>query len=211
MKPIVLHPAAEAEMRAAAGYYQEVVYAGYTLFYGTVCDFRKSDRLFNFSVGQGFIDGKQIGWMDFDLFRKPEFSAKVDFLRQCAQLRMASQKFHTFGRLWGPVVPTTPVPPFEEEFRDGGVRQGKVPSVEGRLWQAEDGHLALFLANYTDKDVPFSYSLDPARYGLTADRFELTEILPGKALPLGREGRTITRTETMAPNTVRVIEIAPVR
>ena len=159
---------------------QEVVYSGYTLFYGSVCDFRKSDRLFNFSVGQGFIDGKQIGWMDFDLLRQPEFSAKVDFLRQCAQLRMASQNFHTFGRLWGPVTPTRPVPLFEEEFREGGLRKGKVPSVEARLWQAEDGHLALFLANYAEKEVPFSYALDPARYGLAADRFELTEILPGK-------------------------------
>jgi hypothetical protein len=71
--------------------------------------------------------------------------------------------------------------------------------------------LALFLANYTDREIPFSYALDPARYGLAADGFELTEILPGKNLPLGREGRTIKRTETMAPNTARVIEIAPVR
>ena len=57
---------------------QEVVYSGYTLFYGSVCDFRKSNQLFNFAVGQGFIDGKQVGWMDFDLFRRPQFSAKVD-------------------------------------------------------------------------------------------------------------------------------------
>jgi hypothetical protein len=190
---------------------QEVVYSGYTLFYGTICDFRKSDRLFNFAVGQGFIDGKQVGWMDFDLFRRPQFSAKVDFLRQCAQLRMATQKFHTFGRLWEPIAPTNPVPMFEEEFRDGGLRKGQVPSVEARLWQSEDGHLALFLANYTEKEVPFSYALVPARYGLAADRFELTEILPGKALPLGREGPTIKRTDTIVPNSVRVIEIAPLR
>ena len=88
---------------------------------------------------------------------------------------------------------------------------GKVPSVEARLWQSEDGHLALFLANYTEKEVPFSYVLEPARYGLTADRFELTEVLPGKTLPLGREGPVIKRTETMAPNKVRGIEIAPLR
>ena len=190
---------------------QEVVYSGYTLFYGTVCDFRKSDRLFNFSVGQGFIDGKQVGWMDFDLFRRPQFSAKVDFLRQCARLRMATRKFHTFGRLWEPVVPTDPVPVFEEEFRDGGVHIGRVPSVEARLWQAEDGHLALFLANYVDKEIPFSYVLDPAKYGLAAERYEITEITPEKTISVARVGRTIKRTETMPARSVRVLEMAPVR
>jgi hypothetical protein len=49
------------------------------------------------------------------------------------------------------------------------------------------------------------------KHGLLADRFELTEILPEKTLPPGREGRTIRRTETMAPNKARVIEIAPLR
>ena len=190
---------------------QEVVYSGYTLFYGSVCDFRKSNQLFNFSVGQGFIDGKQPGWMDFDLFRRPQFSAKVDFLRQCAQLRMVTQKFHTFGRLWEPVTPANSIPTFEEEFRDGGSHKGKVPSVEARLWQAEDGHLAVFIANYTDKEIPFSYSIDPAKYGLTADRYEVSEITPEKVSLLTREGKKITRTEIMKPNKVRVLEIAPAR
>ena len=190
---------------------QEVVYSGYTLFYGSVCDFRKSNQLFNFSVGQGFIDGKQVGWMDFDLFRRPQFSTKVDYLRQCAKLRMVTQKFHTFGRLWEPVSPTNSIPTFEEEFRDGGLHKGKVPSVEARLWQAEDSHLAIFIANYTDKEIPFSYTIDPAKYGLTADRYEVTEIIPEKVLLLAKEGKQITRTEIMHPNKVRVIEIAPLR
>jgi hypothetical protein len=190
---------------------QEIVYSGYTLFYGTVCDFRKSDRLFDFSVGQGFIDGKQIGWMDFDLFRRPQFSSKVDFLRQCARLRMVTQKFHTFGRLWEPLTPTNAVPAFEEEFTDGGQHKGRVPSVEARLWQAVDGHLAVFIANYTDREIPFSYAIDPANYGLSADRYEITEITPEKVLPLAKEGRQINRTEIMPPQKVRVIEIAPLR
>ncbi len=190
---------------------QEVVYSGYTLFYGSVCDFRKSNQLFNFSVGQGFIDGKQVGWMDFDLFRRPQFSAKVDFLRQCAKLRMATQKFHTFGRLWEPVAPTNSIPTFEEEFRDGGLRKGQLPSVEARLWQAEDGHLAVFIANYTDKERPFSYTIDPSKYGLTGIHYELKEILPEEVLPLAKEDKPIKRTEIMPPNKVRVIEIVPLR
>jgi hypothetical protein len=188
---------------------QEVVYSGYTLFYGTVCDFRKSRRLFNFWVGQGFIDGKQVGWMDFDLFRKPEFSAKVNFLRQCAQLRTVTRKFHTFGRLWRPLIPSNPVPTFEEEFEEGGLHKGRVPSAEARLWQADDGHLGVFLVNYTDTEIPFSYVLEPAEYGLAADRFKVSEITPGKVVTLAEEGSLINRTEALKPNSVRVLEIAP--
>jgi len=190
---------------------QEVVYSGYTLFYGSVCDFRQSRQLFNLAVGQGFIDGKQIGWMDFDLFRRPQFADKVDFLRICAQLRVATREYLTFGRLWEPVMPTQAIPSFEEEFREGGLHKGRIPFAEARLWQAEDGHLAVFLVNYGDTDVPFSYALDPAKYGLTADRYDVTEITPGRSIPLGKAEKRIQRTELLKANSARVIEFVPAR
>ncbi|KAA9036071.1 hypothetical protein FW778_19440 [Ginsengibacter hankyongi] len=187
---------------------QQVVYSGYTLFYGSVCDFKKSNQLFNYAVGQGFIDGRQIGWMDFDLFRRPEYSAKVDFLRQCARLRMVTQKFLTYGRLWKPLTPTNSVPDFEEEFSEGGLHKGKVPSVEARLWQSEDGDLAVFIANYTDHEIPFSYAIDPSQFGLSANNYTLSMITPEKVIRLEKTGNKIKRTESMEPNTVKVIEIA---
>ncbi len=190
---------------------QQVVYSGYTLFYGSVCDFTKSNQLFNYAVGQGFIDGKQVGWMNFDLFRRPQYAAKADFLLRCARLRMVTQKYHTFGRLWEPLTPTNSVPTFEEEFSEGGVHKAKVPSVEARLWQSEDGDLAVFIANYTDREIPFSYTINPARYGLLSDKFEVKEITPEKVIPLSKEGKQIKLTELMKPNMVRVIEITPVR
>jgi hypothetical protein len=190
---------------------QEIVYSGYTLFYGSVCDFTRSNQLFNYAVGQGFIDGKQVGWMNFDLFRRPQYEAKADFLIKCAKLRMVTQKYHTFGRLWEPLIPTNQVPAFEEEFSEGGVHKANVPSVEARLWQAEDGNLAVFIANYTDKEIPFSYTIKPARYGLLSDKFEVQEITPEKIIPLSKEGKQIKRTEIMKPNMVRVIEISPAR
>lgn len=189
----------------------QVVYSGYTLFYGSVCDFRKSNRFFNFWVGQRFIDGVQIGWMNFDLFKKSQYNKKVDYLRQCGKYRMVTQKFHTFGRLWGPIYPTNKIPMFEEEFRGGGKHTGTVPSVEARLWQAEDGHLAIFLANFVNEKIPFSYSIDLSRYGLKADRYQLTEITPEKEIPLSvEENIIIFRTEIMEPNKVKVIEITPI-
>jgi hypothetical protein len=63
--------------------------------------------------------------------------------------------------------------------------------------------------NYTDTEIPFSYAIDPVEYGLAADRFKVSEITAGKVIDLAEEGRPIKRTEALKPNTVRVLEIAP--
>jgi len=186
----------------------EVVYSGYTLFYASRCDFTRSDRLFNFCVGQGFIDGRQIGWMNFDLFR-PEYRKKVEYMKNCAKYRLVTKKYLTFGRLWAPVYPENDVPLFEEEFRGGGMHKGKVPSAEARLWQAEDGNLAIFIANYVDNDVEFSYTIDPHKYGLNAEYYKVTEITPEGNHLLAPSEKTISRTEILAPGKVKVIEFTP--
>ncbi len=187
----------------------QIVYSGYTLFYASRCDFRKSDLLFNFCVGQGFIDGKQIGWMDFDLFR-PEFTKKMEYMRNCAQYRMATKKYISFGRLWEPVYPENEIPVFKEEFLGGGKHIGEAPSAEARLWQAEDGSIAIFIANYVDEEIPFSYQLDLAKYGLDAENFQITEITPEGNQMIGESGKSIFRTEIMEPNKVKVIEFKPI-
>jgi hypothetical protein len=187
----------------------QVVYSGYTLFYASRCDFRKSDQLFNFCVGQGFIDGKQIGWMDFDLFR-PQFSKKVEYMKNCAEYRMATRKYLTFGRLWEPIYPDNKLPVFEEEFPGGGVHTGTTPCAEARLWQAEDGKIAIFIANYVNEKVAFTYTIHPEKYGLEAANYQVSEITPEGKNPVSRAGRKISRTELVEPNKVKVIEFAPV-
>jgi len=188
----------------------EVVYSGYSLFYGTVCDFRKSENLFNFWIGQGFIDGKQIGWMNFDLFR-PEFSKKVEYMKNCARYRMATKKYLTFGRLWEPVYPENKVPVFQEEFQGGGDHIGTASAAEARLWQANDGTIAIFIANYVDKEVKFTYTIDPHKYGLNAENYQVTEITPDGDRAVGKSSKKISRTEILSPGKVKVIEFKPLK
>jgi len=189
---------------------QQVVYSGYTLFYASRCNYKKSDRFFNFAVGQGFIDGRQIGWMDFDLFR-PQYKNKVEFMKNCAKYRMVTQKYLTFGRLREPVYPENEIPYFEEEFNGGGLHKGKAPSAEARLWQAEDGNIAIFIANYVNEEVAFSYKLDLAKYGLQAKNFQVKEITPEGNRIIGETEKSITRTEKLEPNKVKVIEFIPIK
>lgn len=192
----------------------QVVYSGYAIFFGSPWNnFSSSDRLFNYAQGQGFINGRQGGWMRLSLFR-PEYRAKAEYLRQCGEYRLAASKFLTYGRLLRPIEPVKPVPSFTEEFGGdrfiGKRRKASVPGAEGRLWQAEDGHLAAVFANYLDEPVSFAYRIGPVESGSAAQRFRLSDLRPGKTQALGViSGPVIERVETLAPRSLKVIEIAP--
>jgi len=156
----------------------QVVYSGYTLFFGSPCDYRQSDTFFRFAQGQALIDGRQNGWMNLGLFA-PGFEKKVEYLRACVKTRAAWGKYLTYGRLIEPVAPLDPVPAFSDDnFGWNRRHRGAAPVAEARLWQAEDGARALFFANYGDATVPFRYRLGAAE-----------------------------RTETLDPASVKVVEL----
>lgn len=190
----------------------QVVYSGYTLFFGSPCDYQKSDRFFVFAQGRAWLNGRQNGWMDLGLFQ-PEYSAKAAYLKKCGQYRVATRKFLTLGRLWGPIEATNHVPSFQLGDLGWGmyeaIRTAKVPGAEARLWQSEDGHLGIFLANYVDEEVPYAYALDPEKYGLHAERYHLTHITPDGPRSLGTASAVIERREILGPQVLKVIEISP--
>jgi len=192
----------------------QMVYSGYTIFFGSRCDYKKSNRFFNYAQGQAFIDGRQNGWMDFGLF-KPKYSLKVEYLRQCGQYRVAAKKFLTYGRLLQPIEPTNSVPTFSDDGFGWGMyeksRVASVPSAEARLWKSEDNHLGLFLVNYIDKEVPFSYSIDPTKFGLKAGSYRLIELTPQSTEPIAEVSGILKRTVTLNPREIKVIEIVPVK
>jgi hypothetical protein len=165
----------------------ETVYSGYTLFFGSPCDYGRSDRFFRYAQGQAMIDGRQNGWMDSKLFDGTH-EAKVSYIKQCARTHAAYPQYLTYGRLLQPLQPLDTLPVFSESiFGWKHDEQGTVPVAEARLWQAEDGRLAIFFANYSDDRVPFRYRVNPSLFG-------------GKAGP-------IERTEVLEPASVKVIEL----
>lgn len=187
----------------------QVVYSGYTLFFGSPANYRRSDRFFNYSQGQALIDGRQNGWMDFGLFA-PEFKSKQDYFRQCGQYRVAAKKFLTFGRLWGPLAPVKPVAQFEDDYWGWGIKhRGKVPVAEARLWQSEDGHLGVIFANYVDEPVNFPWQLNAADYGVPGAKVSLSEVTPEGSKTVASSAALIERTETLAPHSIRLVEIVP--
>jgi hypothetical protein len=187
----------------------EMVYSGYTIFFASPCDINKSDRYFCYAQGQAWMDGRQNGWMDLDLF-KPEHRTKAEYLRACGRLRVATKPFLVYGRLLTPIEPLKPVPTFTEDGFGWNKDQhtGIAPAAEGRLWQDENGNLAVFLANYIDAPVEFSYRIDPSQFGLTGGRWELKEIDPDGSKPLATVKGMVERNEALAPRELKVIEIS---
>lgn len=187
----------------------EMVYSGYMILFASPCDITRSDRYFCYAQGQAWMDGRQNGWMGLDLF-KPANRVKAEYLRDCGRLRVATLPFLVYGRLLGPIEPLRPVPTFTEQGFGWNKDQhtGTVPAAEGRLWQDEHGHLAVFLANYIDAPVEFTYRIDPGQFGLTAGRWKLTQIAPEGSKVLATVNGAVERNETLAARELKVIEIS---
>lgn len=190
----------------------EMVYSGYTIFFGSPCDYTKSDNYFRFSQGQAFIDGRQNGWMDLGLF-KPEYAKKVDYLKLCGKLRLAAKKYLVFGRLMEPLKPSNSLESFSDEGFGWGMyeekRAANILSAEARIWKAEDGNLAIFLVNYMDRKTEFSYSFDPASFGFTSADYEIRQITSKGTKLLNKSKGEIVRTEMLDPEEIKIIEIKP--
>jgi hypothetical protein len=127
---------------------------------------------------------------------------------------VATRKFLTLGRLWGPIEPANNVPKIELDSLGWGmyeaIRTAQVPSAEGWLWQSQDGHLGIFLANHSDKEIPYAYTINPEKCGLHADRYQLTHVTPDGTHSLTTMTGVIKRKEILSPQMIRVIEISPV-
>jgi len=190
----------------------QMVYSGYTLFFGSVCDYTKSGNYFRYAQGQAFIDGRQNGWMDLGLF-KPEYMKKVEFLRQCGKFRLNALNYLVYGQLLDPVIPAKKIGIFSDDGFGWGMyekqRTAEVPCAEARLWKSEEGSLAIFFANYVDKNVSFSYRINPGDYGLVKGKWQMKEIGLETSKSIGVFTGIVERTEILEPGMIKVIELVP--
>jgi len=191
----------------------QMVYSGYTIFFGSTCDYTKSDNYFRYAQGQAFIDGRQNGWMDLGLF-KPEHKEKVGYLKQCGKYRLSTLKYLVNGQLLDPVIPNEKIEKFSDEGFGWGMyeaqRSATVPCAEARLWRSEEGTLAIFFANYVDKEIQFSYLINPADYGLPQGKWSIKELGLKSSKNIGEFTDIIDRTEILEPGMIKVIELVPV-
>jgi hypothetical protein len=188
----------------------QMVYSGYTIFFGSTCDYTKSDNYFRYAQGQAFIDGRQNGWMDLGLF-KSEYMKKVDYLKQCGKLRLNTLDYLVYGQLLDPVMPAGEIETFEDKGFGWGMyekeRSADVPSAEARLWKSEEGTLAVFFANYVDREISFPYRINPGDYGLPQGTWKIKEIGQKSSKNIGEFTDGLDRTEILKPGMIKVIEL----
>ena len=148
--------------------------------------------------------------MDLGLF-KPEYRQKVDYLKQCGKYRLNTLKYLVYGQLLDPVTPTEEIDTFKDNGFGWGMyekqRSAEVPCAEARLWKSEEGTLAVFFANYVDREISFPYTIDPGDYGLPRGKWEIKEIGGKSSKNMGEFTDSLDRTEILRPGMIKVIEL----
>jgi len=109
---------------------------------------------FRAKMAREFIFGAQIGWVLAGLLMNPAVEKEREFVRNLARCRGSAHKYLLGGRLLGlvevggdnPRVKFTAERPFL-----GGEYTLDLPSVFASAWEAEDGSIAVALANMSDE------------------------------------------------------------
>lgn len=187
------------------------VYSGYSLYFGSPNSLAASDRAFRMVQGRDFAWGCQNGWIwPGEKMIEGMDKGKAEYFRAIGQSRIMAKKFLTYGELMDVLRPAKEIPQITENWRDEN--KGTLPCVMGALWKAEDGNLGIFITNFLDEPFEYSYDFNPARYGLKADSDEhyvITHLRPegDRRIGIHYAGKS-TRTESLAPREIRVLEIS---
>ncbi len=159
------------------------VYSGRTINFGFQYigkeDIERSTP-FRVKMAKEFIYGAQIGWVLAESLMKPEAEKERDFVRNLARCRGGAHKYLLEGRLLGliDVVGDNPRVKFTAPKPFGGEYTLDVPVVFASAWEAEDGSIAVVLANIADEahSVEFTYKdhksrkvTVPARNGVVVE------------------------------------------
>ncbi|MCD6331782.1 MAG: hypothetical protein J7L89_00765 [Bacteroidales bacterium] len=193
---------------------EQMVYSGYAIFFGSPCDYTKSENYFRYAQGKTLIDGRQNGWMDLGLF-KPEYERKVAYLKQCGKYRVNTVKYLVYGQLLDPVLPTGEIETFQDDGLGWGMyekqRLAELPAAEARLWKSEEGTLAIFFANYVNRLIKFPYKINPGDYGLPDGKWKIKEIKERSSKIIGEFSNMVNRSEILEPGSIKVIELVPLK
>ena len=188
------------------------VYSGYTIYFASPHDLAATDRSFIMCQGRDFLWGCQNGWMGLDLLL-PEHVVKAEYLKKIGEYRIAGRKYLTYGELVDIVKPENTVPAVTELWKNqqGEERDATISGAMATVWKAEDGRLAVFMANFLDTGTTLTYSVDPGDYGIeTARGYSIKNVSPeGMYEEAKVSGGRIERTDHLAPREIRIIEIAP--
>jgi hypothetical protein len=112
-------------------------------------------------MAQQFVFGEQLGWLDPGVIKDDKSGP---FLRRLARLRYALRAYFR-GRMLRPPAVEGPVEEVTGDWQWGGVRMVTLAAVQVGAWKAEDGRVAVVLANLAERPQSFTLRLPTAEYG----------------------------------------------
>ena len=192
----------------------QMVYSGYTFYFGSPSSSspQTTDRGFIMGQGRSFIWGHQNGWMGL-WYMRPGHEKKAEYFGRIGKYRLAAKKFLTYGELVDLIQPLNKIPDVTEYWQDHSriPRYATVPSAMGAVWKSEDNHLGIFIVNFLEVENVFSYRVDLDAYGIQAgagSQYTIDRITPGETKVEGYSGtRVFERTEKLEPFEIKVLEV----
>lgn len=172
------------------------VYSGYTIYFASWLEGLKSDRVFISTIGRDVLWGCKPGWFDFDRMFSPENKKKLEYFRDLGHVHNAGKKYLVYGEF------------LSQWESDARCSETNIPLQICTLWKAEDGSLALFVANLDEKPAPYKLDIDLAAFAENDYSFSNTfETLKDIEASIGITDQKIKAELNLAPLEIKIIEI----
>jgi hypothetical protein len=186
------------------------VYSGYTVYFTSPQEATDDLNAFAMAQGRDFLWGCQLGW-NGDWLLAPEHRAKLAFELELCRMRLAGKEFMVFGEVLDEIRPLSLVPRLTTVWNRTSRHPASLPGIQGTLWRARDGRLAVFLVNYGDRPGAVTYEVEPGRWGLASTAGWLVQRLtPQGMAPWQRvPGAVLRRDEVLEGREVRALVISP--
>ncbi len=172
------------------------VYSGYTIYFASWLEGLKSDRVFISTIGRDVIWGCKPGWFEFDLMFSPEHKKKLEYFKDLGHVHYAGRKYFVYGEFL-----------YQSESEDR-CKETNIPLQMSTVWRAEDGSLALIVANFSENPASFHVDINLSDYDSGASGFtRCYDLINTTESDLNIVDQKINENIDLGPLEIKIIEI----
>ncbi len=172
------------------------VYSGYTIYFASPGGMGGSDIKFISTLGRDVLWGCKPGRFSYNSLFNPANKKKLNYFKTLGQAHYSGRKYFVYGE-------------FLKQFEsDQKCKETNIPLQMSTLWIAEDGSLALVIANFSEEAASFpvdltlsDYTPDGSVYKRTYDLGNTTES------DVKIKDQKINESVDMEPLEIKIIEI----
>lgn len=162
------------------------------------------------SFAQTFIWGNQPGWTREDIVTYSPAASRI--IKTFMDARYRAMKYLNIGQMMRPLTVTSDLPRQITIWRTCDTPEHNMPAVLNSVWKApNEASIAIVLANITDKlqTISYRYNLDECDLGANEFRVRRIDTPTPEDLDMVK-GTVLERSDKVAPQSSKIIEIIPV-